>query len=422
MNQDVLILKGNIVFTPSPNQFVVYKDSYLISCNGIIQEVRETLPDEFRVCNIMDYGSRLIIPGFVDLHTHASQFNQRGLGLDLKLLEWLNEYTFKEESRFSDIAYAAGVYGAFADELLREGTTRVVVFATIHKESCQTLVSILASKGIGAYVGKVNMDCNCPDFLMEDTDQSLQDTEEFIQNWGDNPLVKPIITPRFAPTSSKKLLAGLGKLAKQYNLPVQSHLSENENEIKWVAELFPEQRDYYKVYEHYHLFGQTPTLMAHCIHVTDTCVAGIHQHGVMAVHCPDSNLNLASGIMPVRKLLNAGVHVGLGTDIGAGHSLSMPQAMVKAIQVSKMSNDPSCGEPLTLAEVFYMATKGGGRFFGQVGSFEQGYACDALVIDADMAPGADLSLLEKLQQFIYTGSASHIVARYIAGKEIKITK
>ncbi|MDF2930557.1 MAG: SsnA, partial [Anaerospora sp.] len=302
MNQSIFILKGNIVFTPKPDQFVVYDNSYLISCNGIVTQISQTLPDEYKNYEVSDYENKLIIPGFVDLHTHASQFNQRGLGLDLQLLDWLNEYTFKEESRFHDPSYAISVYEAFAEEVIRQGTTRVVIFATIHKESCRLLIEILTRKGIGAYIGKVNMDCNCPESLQEDTDQSLKDTEELIRTWGDNPLVRPIITPRFAPTSSKKLLAGLGKLAEKYKLPVQSHLSENENEIAWVARLFPEQREYHRVYEHYQLFGQTPTLMAHCVHVTDKCVSGIRENGVIAVHCPDSNLNLASGIMPVRKL------------------------------------------------------------------------------------------------------------------------
>ncbi|WP_312523469.1 guanine deaminase [Anaerospora sp.] len=422
MNQSIFILKGNIVFTPKPDQFVVYDNSYLISCNGIVTQISQTLPDEYKNYEVSDYENKLIIPGFVDLHTHASQFNQRGLGLDLQLLDWLNEYTFKEESRFHDPSYAISVYEAFAEEVIRQGTTRVVIFATIHKESCRMLIEILTRKGIGAYVGKVNMDCNCPESLQEDTDQSLKDTEELIRTWGDNPLVRPIITPRFAPTSSKKLLAGLGKLAEKYKLPVQSHLSENENEIAWVARLFPEQREYHRVYEHYQLFGQTPTLMAHCVHVTDKCVSGIRENGVIAVHCPDSNLNLASGIMPVRKLLDADVQVGLGTDIGAGHSLSMVQALVKAIQVSKVSNDPACGKPLTLAEAFYMATKGGGQFFGKVGSFEPGFACDALVVDPCIAPGAAFTSLEKLQQFVYTGSSENIISRYCNGKKIKISQ
>lgn len=418
--ETILILKGNIIFTPTSDQFVVFPKSYLVIHDGIVREIIEKLPEQYADCPLRDYGDRLIIPGFVDLHTHAPQFNQRGLGLDLQLLEWLNNYTFKEESRFQETTYAAAVYEKFAQELVRQGTTRVAAFATIHKESSQILFDTLVNKGIGAYVGKVNMDCNCPDSLREDTQTSLAETEELIKQWAGNPLVKLIITPRFAITSTRNLLAGLGELAVKYNLPVQSHLSENKAEVDFVAELFPEQKEYHKVYDHYQLFGQTPTLMAHCIYLTDEAVAVMKNNGVVAVHCPDSNLNLSSGIMPARKLLTAGVKVGLGSDIGAGHDLFMPRTILKAVQMSKaiysVDNDQKA---LTLAEAFYMGTKGGGAFFGKVGSFEQGYSCDALVIDDDMGRVEGQSLIERLQRFIYTGDSVNIVARYVAGREVK---
>ena len=414
------ILKGNIIFTPTPNEFVVFPNSYLVICNGIVQEVVETLPEKYETWHVQDYGDRLLIPGFVDLHTHGPQFNQRGLGLDLQLLEWLNDYTFKEESRFSEREYATKVYENFVAELAKQGTTRVVAFATIHKDSSQILFDILVNKGLGAYVGKVNMDCNCPDSLREDTQLSLAETEELIHSWAGNSLVKLIITPRFAITSTKELLAGLGKLAIQYNLPVQSHLSENKAEVQMVAELFPEEKDYHKVYNHYQLFGQTPTLMAHCVYLTDEAITCMKENGVVAVHCPDSNLNLSSGIMPIRKLLTAGLEVGLGSDIGAGHDLFMPRTMLKAVQMSKVlySVDNS-QKPLTLAEAFYLGTKGGGKFFGKVGSFEPGYAGDVLVIEDGAGRVEGHSLIERLQKFIYIGDSSNIIARYVAGREIK---
>ncbi|SMC56394.1 guanine deaminase [Sporomusa malonica] len=418
--ENILILKGTIIFTPDSAGFEVRQDSYLVVHNGIISEIYKQLPAEYAGCRIIDHGNRLIIPGFVDLHTHAAQFNQRGLGLDLELLDWLNEYTFKEEAKFTDTGYAAQVYEAFTEELIRQGTTRAVLFATIHKDSSNLLCDILSRRGLGAYVGKVNMDVNCPDFLREDTQQSLRDTEEFFERWSSTSLVNPIITPRFAPTSTGELLAGLGKLAVKYNAPVQSHLSENPGEVKWVAELFPDQSDYHQVYNHYGLFGQTPTLMAHCIYLTQEAIECIKSNQVVTVHCPDSNINLASGIMPVRKLLNAAVQVGLGSDVGAGHSLSMTQAMVKAIQLSKINYvfDHQC-DPLTLSEVFYMATKGGGKFFGRVGSFEKGYSFDALVIEDNTEMAQKASPVERLQRYIYALDASNIVARYIAGQEIQ---
>ncbi len=420
MNKDrLLILKGNLLFTPSSDQFVVHKEAFLICADGVIQEIAERLPEQYADCHVIDHGDALIIPGFVDLHTHAAQFNQRGLGLDLQLLEWLKKYTFKEESRFADREYAREVYEKFADELIRQGTTRAAVFATIHKESTQILFDIFSEKGMGGYVGKVNMDAHCPAALREDTGVSLRETEELIEAWKGHPLVKPIITPRFAITSTKELLTGLGSMALKYDLPVQSHLSENMDEVNTISRLFPEQQAYYRVYNEYQLFGQTPTLMAHCIYLQEDAIQCMQKQGVVAVHCPDSNLNLASGVMQARKLLEAGIQVGLGTDVGAGHDLSIRGTIVRSIQMSKLlyTMNPEY-KPLTLAEAFYMGTKGGGAFFGKVGSLEPGYACDALVIDDSAERVEGHTLLERLQRFIYGGNPSSIRERYVAGKKI----
>ncbi|MCE5287553.1 MAG: guanine deaminase [Pelosinus sp.] len=417
MARELLILKGDIIFTPMLGEFAIHENSYLVVQCGKVRGIYQMLPQEYQGLGVEDCTGDLIIPGFVDLHTHAAQFMQRGFGLDMELLDWLNHYTFPEEGKFQSTDYAAKVYALFAEELIKQGTTRAAVFGTIHQQSNCLLFQILVRKGIGAYVGKVNMDANCPEFLKENTSESLAATEKLLCEWAGNTLVKPIITPRFAPTSTGTLLAGLGEIAVKYNLPVQSHLAENLSEIAWVRELFPGQREYHNVYDYYNLFGQTPTLMAHCIHLSADAISCMARQQVVAVHCPDSNLNLTSGIMPARKLLQAGVRVGLGSDIGAGHSLSIPEAIVKAIQLSKVNflRDNS-QKPLTLAEGFYLATKGGGSFFGKVGSFEEGYAFDALVIKdrADLG----LSLEERLQRFIYTGEPSQIHGRYIAGKKI----
>lgn len=417
MLQRNLILKGDILFTPKLGEFAVYQDSYLVAEQGKVCGIYQVLPEKYQNHTIEDFTGQLIIPGFVDLHTHAAQFMQRGFGLDMELLAWLSKYTFPEEDKFKDPGYAAHVYELFAAELIRQGTTRAAVFATVHEESTRLLFQILKKKGIGAYVGKVNMDANCPDFLKENTHASLAATKELYLEWAGGSLVKPIITPRFAPTSTCTLLEELGKMAIKYSLPVQSHLAENLSEIAWVRELFPVQGEYHKVYDDYNLFGQTPTLMAHCIHLTDAAISCMAGRQVMAVHCPDSNMNLTSGIMPVRRLLARGALVGLGSDVGAGHSLSIREAIVKTIQLSKLKYlEDNTQTPLTLAEVFYLATKGGGSFFGKVGSFEEGYALDALVVK-DKDP-AELSLAERLQRFIYTGDAAEISRRYVAGQEI----
>lgn len=417
--KEIQIFKGNIIFTPTAEEIKIYAKSYIIVKKGKVEGVYEKLPEEYLGAPVKDYGERLIFPGFVDLHVHAPQFYQCGLGLDKELLEWLNDYTFPAEGLFSDPAYAREAYSLFADELIRQGTVRSCIFATIHKESTGLLFEILMEKGIGAFVGKVNMDRNCPDLLREDTETSIRETEELIVRYGAHPLVKPILTPRFAPTGSGKLLNAIGKLAKKYNLPVQSHLSENRGEVKWVSELFPSHPTYSDVYLDFGLFGQTPTLMAHGIYLTDRELGLIKENDVMLVHCPDSNINIASGLMPVRKWLQRGIRIGLGSDVGAGHTLAMYKAVVKAIQLSKLLKtfDPQ-SRPLTTVEAFYMATKGGGSFFGKVGSFEKGYSFDAIVVEDHSGIAGRLSLEEQFQRFLYAGDDRNIIARFVEGRQV----
>lgn len=413
---DKLILKGNIAFSVSPDNIMTCSDSYIIVENGLVQGIYQQMPENYAGIQVADYGNDLIIPAFIDLHIHAPQFYQRGVGMDMELLDWLKKYTFPQEEQFSNLDYARRVYRDFADELIRQGTFHASIYATIHKEATEILFEILSKKGIRAYVGKVNIDRNSSRNLIEKTDLSLRETEELIIKYMDNP-IKPIITPRFVPTCSTALLKGLGELAVKYNLPVQSHLAENRNEVEWVQELHPEVETYSEVYHYNQLFGQTPTLMAHCIYLEDKEIELIRNSNVIPVHCPESNLNLASGIMPVRRLLDKGIKVGLGTDVGGGHNISMTKAIVRAIQLSKIAkvHDPSI-LPLTLKEVFYMATKGGGSFFGKVGSFEKDYSFDGIVIDDASLGTPSLDILERLQRFIYIGDDRNIRARYMNGR------
>ncbi len=181
------------------------------------------------------------------------------------------------------------------------------------------------------------MDRNTTPELTEDTQRSIVETEEIILEYRNkSDLVKPIITPRFVPTCSVELMKGLGKLAINHGVPVQSHLSENTSEVEWVRELHPELPNYASVYNEYGLFGQTSTVMAHCIYNTEDEIELMKKNGVFVAHCPYSNYNLSSGIMPVRKFLDNKIQVGLGSDISGGNSLSIPSVITAAIQASKM--------------------------------------------------------------------------------------
>ncbi len=420
--KDIKILKGNIIYTEMPDTFTTLKNGYVIVEDGAVKECCEYLSKKYKNIPITDYKDKLIIPGLNDMHCHASQFKHTGLGMDKELVPWLFSHTFPEEKRFKDLKYAEQTYKNFINEIWKNGTTRSSVWGTLHKEPTELLIDLFLKSGLGAYVSKVNMDANTPEFLDEDTDSSLRETEEMIEKYlGKSQLVKPIITPRFIPTSSKELLKGLSKLSEKYSIPVQSHLSENLSEIDWVKELYPNSENYGSVYDLFGLFGQRPTLMAHCIHSDIEERTLMKKRGVFAVHCPTSNLNLGSGIMPIRKFMDEGIPVALGTDIGAGETCSMLRVMVSAIQMSKlawMDSDKKL-KFLSTSEAFYLATKGGGSFFGKVGSFEKGYEFDALIVDDSCFDMSSYPLEQRIQKFIYNGDDRNIIHRYVSGDLVK---
>lgn len=419
MKESVKILKGHILFTKSLDTFTIIENGYIVVDGPHVAYVGESLPIEYTDYPIKDYGNKLIIPGFVDTHVHGPQYCNRGLGMDMELLPWLETYTFPEEDKFKEEGYAKKVYTAFIDDLKRNGTTRAVIYGTIHLTGTVELMKAVADAGISAYVGKVNMNQNAPDYLREEDSQSIADTIESIKKSTDfAPYVRPIVTPRFAPSCTSKLMKELSEIAKAHDLPVQSHLSENRGEIDWVKSLFPESKDYTSVYVDHNLIGQQPTIMAHCIHLSDDEIEILAKTHTMVAHCPYSNNNLSSGIAPIRKLLDAGVPVALGSDISGGHLTSMARVLTEAIGLSKMkwAEVDDARKPITLSEAFYMATRGGGAFFGKVGSFEDGFEFDALVIDdASIFDMNVRSPLERLERWLYIGDDRQIVDRYCRG-------
>lgn len=417
------IYRGNVLFTKNKEEFEIIEKGYIVvNCGKVVNVCRE-LPSEYKDIDVIDYEDKLIIPGMNDLHCHAPQFRNLGMAMDMELLPWLENYTFPEESKYKDLSYADKMYKRFIKEIWKSGTTRIAVFATVHKEASMRLLDLFKEAGLGALVGKVNMNINCIDGLLEDTKQSISDTKEIIEKYNnENAIVKPIITPRFIPSCDSELLKGVGDLAVKYNIPTQSHLSENLGEISWVKELQPEAKFYGDAYNRFNLFGQTPTLMAHCVYSSDEELELMRKNNVMAVHCPTSNLNVGSGIMPIRKFIDKDVRLSFGSDMSGGHDLSIFKMMVYAIQMSKMwwVNTNKELDFLSLSEAFYIATKGGGSFFGKVGSFEEGYDFDALVIDDSELNHDDYSLLERLERFIYVGDDRHIIHRYVCGNSIEM--
>lgn len=425
------VLKGQIFDSHDRMEIKVWESGYAVCVDGASAGVFDVLPDEYARLPVIDCGDQLIIPGMVDLHIHAPQYAYRGLGMDLELLDWLNEQAFPEESKYEDLDYARKAYAIFADALRQGATTRACIFATQHRPATELLMELMEQSGIVSYVGKVNMDRDAPDDLREESAEiSARETSAWIAAVNDKfQNTKPILTPRFIPSCTDELMEKLGKIRAEYDLPVQSHLSENQGEIKLVGSLRPQDRFYGEGYDKYGLFGkdhtnhtEVKTVMAHCVWSSEEEIALMKENGVFVAHCPASNMNVSSGIAPVRTYLDGGLRVGLGSDIAAGQSDSIFRAMTDAIQVSKLywrMVDQSV-RPLTFPEAFYMATRGGGQFFGRVGSFEAGYEFDAVVLDDGCIPHPQpLSPIQRLERAVYLQlDMKGITAKFVRGQRL----
>ena len=416
------VYKAHILFTKEKDRFEVFENGYIAVENGIVLGVANNLKDlGCEGAEVIDFGDKLLIPAMNDMHVHAPQVHNQGVAMDLELLPWLQNYTFPEESKYANVHYAERMYRRFLHTQWLFGTMRSVVFGTMHTDSTRVLMKLYQEAGMGAFVGKVAMNRNCPDALIEDVKAAVEGNQMLIAEFNQpGALVRPIITPRFVPSCTPELLKACGELANTYRLPVQSHLSENTSEIAWVAELEPESKNYGDAYNRYGLFGQTPTIMAHCVWTNGSELELMKQNGVMVAHCPTSNFNLSSGLAPIRTFLDEGLPIGLGSDISGGHDLNMFRMLVYAIQVSKMHYQIDKSKAfLTLPEIFWIATKSAGSFFGKVGSFEPGYEFDALVIDDEVLHPDEYSLLHRLERFIYVGDDRQIVQRFCRGQEVQ---
>lgn len=425
------VIKGNICQTKNARELDLHENAYAVCVDGISRGVFDILPDEYATLSLHDYGDALIFPGMVDLHVHAPQYAFRGMCMDLELMDWLNRYTFPEEEKYENLEYAKKAYSMFVDAMKNGATTRSCIFATRHRPATELLMKLMEESGLVSYVGKVNMDREASEALVEESaDISAYTTFGWINAVKDKfENTKPILTPRFIPCCTDKLMEELREIQMAYGIPVQSHLSESKGEIDFVKFLRPDNMFYGDSYNEYDLFGKNDdidtdvkTVMAHCVWSTDEEVELMKKNGVFVAHCPASNMNLTSGIAPIRKYLELGLNIGLGSDIAGGHSASIFRAITDAIQVSKMyfrMVDESY-KPLVFSEAFYLATKGGGAFFGKVGSFEEGYEFDAVVMDDSVLPHPQsLKLDERMERAVYLGlDEKNITAKFVFGRKI----
>jgi len=346
----------------------------------------------------------VLLPGFIDGHAHAPQYAFTGTGNDLPLLEWLQKYTFPVEAKFSDPEVARDVYSKAVDRHLRNGTTTCSYFATIHLEATKILVDEVRRAGQRAYVGLVNMDRNSPEYYVQTTEQSLADTKAFFKYVEDlaDPRVTAVVTPRFVPSCTSKLMKGLGEIASENEAPVQSHLSETVNEVAWVKDLHPEASCYTDVYRAHGLLvggkkgarANHKSYMAHCCQCGPLDRSILQESATGVIHCPNSNFSIGSGVLDVRRMRAEGVAVGLGTDVAGGYSCSILDAMRQAriasqvilfqerderqrrSQAGDSGSSGGAAKPspapeeksFTIAELLYLATAGGAEALGlQVG-------------------------------------------------------
>lgn len=414
------ILKGNIISSDSLKEITIYENSYLVSKDGKIIGIYKLLPSEFSNLKVKDYKDNLIFQSFSDMHLHAPQYPMLGMGMDLPLLDWLDTYTFPTEANFKNVLFAKRIYRKLAKELVKNGTTRVAMFSSLHLRSTLVLMNELEKAGITGYVGKVNMDRNGSPELYESTNESIENTLDWLRNSTKYKNIKPIITPRFTPSCTNELMAKLGEIAYKYDLPIQSHLSENTGEVAWVKELHPDTIDYYETYKKYNMWN-SKTLMAHCVHSSPSEMKAIKEAGVYVVHCPSSNENLISGYAQVRKMLDHNINVVLGSDIAGGDHISMFDNVAATIRASKARRimDNYQTSFLTVEEAFYLATSAANKFFGEKPGLAKGNNMSVIVLDDSKLPKAkELTIKERFERAMYLRQNNAIKAVYSNGVKV----
>ena len=416
------LLKGHLVSAPRLGPLDIMENGYLALEDGVVRGVFPCLPEQYRGAPVADFGNRLILQSFADMHLHGAQYPMLGLGMNVPLLDWLSQYAFPLEARFADTGFAREVYPALAKALVDNGTTRVCMFSSMHTDATLVLMEALEQAGITGYVGKVNMDRNGGENLQETTEESQRETLRWLDACDGFRHIRPMLTPRFTPSCTDELLAFLGALSRERHLPVQSHLSENLAEMELVRSLHPDCAQYWETYEKYGLFHER-TILAHCVHSDARERAALRDHGVLVAHAPDSNINICSGFAPVRTMLDEGVQVALGSDIAGGALLPMNQVITSAIRTSKARRIASGYEEdfLTVAEAYYLGTSAGARFFGAGAGFAPGDPLHAIVVDESAFPpsGKPLTLEERFERAMYLLRADDIVACYSEGRRIK---
>uniref|UniRef100_A0A023F7D2 Guanine deaminase n=1 Tax=Triatoma infestans TaxID=30076 RepID=A0A023F7D2_TRIIF len=420
---------GPVVHSLKKDEITIIKEAAITVSNGKITSINSNGKIDCECENstiIRLKTGQFLCPGFIDLHIHASQFPNICLGMDKPLLAWLCTYTIPLEKKYNDISFAEKVYNYIVNTTLKCGTTTACYYGTMFRQSTEKLAQIASNLGQRALIGKVNINQNSVLDYVETTEDSLKETEEFIQSVKklNDPLIEAVITPSFAISCDMDLMKGLGALASKYNLYIQTHVSENKEGVDFVFKLFPDCKNYSEVYDKANLLT-AKTILGHGVYLTNEEHTLLSEKGVAIAHCPNSNTMLQSGECDVRSLWKNCINVGLGTDVSGGCNPSvldaMRSALANSLHISFHNQDHI---PLNFHEVFYMATSGGAEALRKdhlIGNFVVGKEFDALIVDMDI--GSTLSgtlqehtLLELVQKFIYCGDDRNIKSVYVNGK------
>lgn len=401
---------------------IVMKAGKIVAVGEASQLLLQIAPLE-DVVAITHYRDSLILPGFIDSHVHYPQ-TEIIASYGQQLLDWLNDYTFVAEQKFQDRAYADQVAKIFLTEQHRNGVTSSTVFCTVYPESVEALFTEAEKYNMRIMAGKVCMDQNAPEALLDTPERAYDESKALIEKWHKKGRAEYVITPRFVPTSTVAQLEMVGALAQEFpDTLIQSHVSENRDEIAWVRSLFPDAIDYTDVYERFHLLRDR-AIYGHGVHLTEREFQRLHERNAAIAHCPTSNFFLGSGAFNVQlaKRKDRPVKVGLATDVGAGTSFSILQTMNEAYKAAQLNN-----APYSSLHSFYLASKGTAEALSladKIGSIAPGMEADLTVLDLHSTPiiRYRMSYVESLEEALFVqmilGDDRAIRATYIAGQKI----
>ncbi len=380
--KDLTAHRGEIIhFLTNDKDYQYFKDGLLVIEDGHIHSVGDAkalLKKTPQNIAITEHPNCLITPGFIDTHVHYPQC-EIVASYGKQLLEWLETYTFPAEQKFSDPEYASKIASFFLDQLLTNGTTTALVFGTVHPQSVDAFFTEAQQRNLRMICGKVMMDRNAPDALLDTPENSYIESKALIEKWHNKDRLRYAVTPRFAPTSTSEQLAQAGRLLQEYpDVHFQTHISENKKECEWVAELFPDRDNYLDVYDHHNLLGKR-SVFAHGVHLENSEFKRLAETDSAIAFCPCSNLFIGSGLFNLNKANRYGVKTGLGTDVAGGDSFSILKAINEAYKIQQLQ-----GNSLSAFESLYMATLGGAKaldLHDKIGNFETGKEADFVVLD-----------------------------------------